>query len=185
MTFHETKIRGVFIVEADVFRDERGSFMPAWLPHKFAERGLDTAVALASLATNLRRGTIRGLHYQVAPLEEVKLIRAVRGAVFDVAVDLRPDSPTYCQWVGVELSAENRKMLYLPKGFAHGYQTLSDHAEVFYFVSAPYSPEHQRGARWNDPAFAITWPLGTPAVIHERDATYPDFVPASVDVAGR
>ena len=185
MTFHETQLRGVLIIEAEVYRDERGSFMPAWLPDRFKARGLDTTIAQASLATNLRRGTIRGLHYQVAPMEEVKVIRAIRGAVFDVAVDLRPDSPTYCQWVGVELSAENRKMLYLPKGFAHGYQTLSDHAEVFYFVSAPYSPEHQRGARWNDPAFGITWPLGAPTVINERDATYPDFVTASVDVAGR
>jgi dTDP-4-dehydrorhamnose 3,5-epimerase len=115
------------------------------------------------------------MHYQAAPFEEAKVIRVVRGSVFDVAVDLRPDSPAFGQWVGWELTADNRQMMYVPPGCAHGYQTLADDTEVFYFVSAAYSPPHQRGVRWNDPAFGIVWPLGQPTSIHERDATYPDF----------
>jgi dTDP-4-dehydrorhamnose 3,5-epimerase len=116
------------------------------------------------------------MHFQAAPFQEAKVIRAVRGAIFDVAVDLRPDSPTFKQWTGHELTAENRQVMYVPPGCAHGYQTLDDDAEVFYFVSAPYSPPHQRGVRWNDPAFGIDWPLGAPVSIHERDASYPDFL---------
>jgi len=175
MTFTETELPGVFVVESDVFPDDRGAFVRAWMPDEFAARGLETGIAQCSLALNHRRGTIRGLHYQIAPLAEAKVIRAVRGAVFDVAIDLRPESPTYLRWVGVELSDRNRQVLYVPPGFAHGYQTLADQTEILYFVSAPYSPEHQRGVRWNDPAFAIDWPLGAPTSIHERDATYPDF----------
>jgi len=175
MTFTELAIPGVWQVDADVFSDNRGAFIRAWMPDEFAARGLETTIAQCSMATNNRRGTIRGLHYQSAPVEEVKVVRVVKGAIFDVAVDLRPDSPTFRRWVGVELSAENRRLLYLPKGMAHGYQTLTDDAEILYFVSAPYSPPHQQGVRWDDPAFAIAWPLGAPTLIHERDATYPDF----------
>ena len=177
MTFTETRIPGVWIIEADVFHDDRGWFARAWMPEEFAARGLDTRIAQCSMTSNHRRTTIRGLHYQSAPYEEVKVVRAIKGAVHDVAVDLRPQSPTYCQWVGVDLTADNRRSLYLPHGVAHGYQTLEDHSDVFFFVSAPYTPAHQRGVRWNDPAFAITWPLGAPEVIHPRDAGYPDFVP--------
>jgi len=175
MTFQETSLPGVWIVDSDVFPDDRGTFVRAWIPDEFSARGLETGIAQCSLSSNHRRGTIRGMHYQAPPFEEVKVIRAVRGTVFDVAVDLRPGSPTFCRWVGVELSAANRRLLYIPQGFAHGYQTLSDDTELLYFVSAPYVPEHQRGVRWNDPALAIDWPLGSPSVIHERDATYPDF----------
>jgi len=178
MTFTETKIPGVLLVSADVFRDDRGSFEPAWVPEAFARRGLETQIAQGSFARTRQRGTIRGMHFQAAPFEEAKLIRAIAGAVYDVAVDLRPGSPTYCQWVGVELTPENRRMLYVPHGCAHGYQTLVDDTEVFYIVSAAYSPPHQRGVRWNDPAFGIDWPLGAPAQINERDATFPDFRPA-------
>jgi dTDP-4-dehydrorhamnose 3,5-epimerase len=174
MQFTETRIPGVLIVAPDVFTDERGQFARAWMPDEFAARGLDTGIAQGSLAMTRCRGTIRGMHYQAAPFGETKSIRVIRGAIFDVAVDLRPDSPTYCQWVGIDLTAENRLMVHIPPGCAHGYQTLADDTEVFYFVSAPYSPPHQRGVRWNDPAFNIAWPLGAPAAINERDATFPD-----------
>ena len=175
MVFSETRIPGVLIVDCDVFRDERGAFVRAWLPEAFAARGLDVHIAQASMALNDARGTLRGLHYQTAPHEEVKLIRVTRGAIFDVAVDLRPDSPTFRQWVGAELNDRDHRMMYIPRGCAHGYQTLTDNAEVFYFVSAAYSPAHQAGVRWNDPAFGIVWPLGAPRVINARDASYPDF----------
>ena len=180
MTFTETNIAGVIVITPDVFADERGEFVRAWMPDEFAERGLETRIAQGSLALTKQRGTIRGMHFQAAPFEETKVVRAVRGAIFDVAVDLRPDSPTFRQWTGHELSAENRQIMYVPPGCAHGYQTLVENTEVFYFVSAPYSPPHQRGVRWNDPAFGITWPLGAPASIHERDASYPDFASSAV-----
>jgi dTDP-4-dehydrorhamnose 3,5-epimerase len=150
-------------------------FARAWMPDEFAGRGLDTRIAQASLALTRRRGAIRGMHYQAAPFQEAKVIRVVRGAAFDVAIDLRPGSPTFTRWVGVDLSADDRRMMYIPPGCAHGYQTLADDTEVFYFVSAPYSPPHQRGVRWDDAAFGIRWPLGAPTSINERDATYPDF----------
>lgn len=176
MHFEPTRIAGVTIVTPDVFADERGLFTVAWKPEEFAAHGLETQIAQGSLALTRRRGTIRGLHFQTSPFEEAKTVRVVRGAVFDVAVDLRPESPTFRQWVGCELTADNRKALYVPRGCAHGYQTLADDTEVFYFVSAPYSPAHQRGYRWNDAAFGIVWPLGAPTSIHERDAGYADFV---------
>jgi dTDP-4-dehydrorhamnose 3,5-epimerase len=175
MQFTETRIPGVWLIDPDVFTDERGTFAIAWRPQEFAARGLDTRVAQASMALTHRRGSIRGLHYQASPFEEAKTVRVMRGAIFDVAVDLRPESPTYLQWVGCELSAENRRVMYIPAGCAHGYQTLADETEVFYFVSAEYSPPHQRGARWNDRAFGIEWPLGAPSSINERDASYPDY----------
>lgn len=176
MRFIEQKLPGVFLIECDVFPDERGSFTRAWVPEEFKDHGLCVDIAQCMFAHNHRRGTIRGMHYQAAPMGEHKTTRVTRGAVFDVAVDLRPDSPTYCEWVGVELSADNHRILYIPPGLAHGYQTLTDDAEVFYFVSNAYSPPHQRGVRFDDPAFGIEWPLGKPTMILERDATYPDFV---------
>jgi dTDP-4-dehydrorhamnose 3,5-epimerase len=175
MQFTETRIPGVLVVTPDIFADERGEFVRVWMPDEFATRGLEARIAQGSLAVTKRRGSIRGLHYQAAPFEEAKVIRVTRGAIFDVAVDLRPGSPTCLQWVGIELSADNRRMMYVPPGCAHGYQTLADDTEVFYFVSAAYSPPHQRGVRWNDAAFGIQWPLGAPTTINERDATYPDF----------
>jgi dTDP-4-dehydrorhamnose 3,5-epimerase len=175
MRIHETSIPGVRLIDSDVFADERGLFVRAWVASEFEALGLDTRITQASLATNRQRGTIRGLHYQTSPFEEVKLIRAVQGSVWDVALDLRPDSPAFGRWFGVELDAGNHRLLYIPHGVAHGYQTLTDDAAVFYFVSAPYSPEHQRGVRWDDPAFAIDWPLGPPAVLSDRDASFPDF----------
>lgn len=173
MKFIETSVPGVVIVEPDVFTDDRGAWILLWKPAEFTARGLETAIAQqSSVVTNLR-GSIRGMHYQAAPFEEAKLVRVTRGSIFDVAVDLRPSSPTYLRWVGCELTASNRTMLFLPAGCAHGYQTLTDDAEVTYSVSAEYSPPHQRGIRWDDPAVAIEWPLGPPTRIHERDANYP------------
>jgi dTDP-4-dehydrorhamnose 3,5-epimerase len=179
LTFTETKLPGVWIVDCDVFPDERGHFAPVWRPEAFAERGLETTIAQGSLASNIRRGTIRGLHYQTAPFEEVKIVRVVRGAIHDITVDLRPGSPTYLQWIGVDLTAENRRMLYIPRGCAHGYQTLEDHADVFYFVSAAYSPAHQQGIRWDDPSINIQWPLGAPSSISARDQQFPDLRPTA------
>ena len=177
MRFEEQVLSGVYLVDCDVFGDERGAFARAWMPEEFAARSLETHFAQGSIATTRNRGTIRGLHWQVAPVEQIKTVRVTRGAVFDVVVDLRRDSLTYGQWVGTELSADNRRLLYVPAGFAHGYQTLCDDTDVFYFASAPYSPAHEAGVRWNDPAFDVKWPLGTPTVISPRDAGYPDFDP--------
>ena len=176
MTFQETRLPGVMLVDGARFPDARGTFEVAWQQQAFGARGLETTIAQLNVATNQRRGTVRGMHYQTAPFEEVKLIRPIRGAVFDVAVDLRPASPTFRQWVGVKLSADEGRMLYVPPGCAHGYQTLEDDTAVLYSVSAPYSPPHQRGFRWNDPAIGIEWPLGAPSVIDPRDASYPDLV---------
>jgi dTDP-4-dehydrorhamnose 3,5-epimerase len=178
MIFEEQALPGVYLVDCDVFEDERGAFARAWMPEEFAARGLETRFAQGSIASTRQRGTLRGLHWQLAPVQQIKTVRVTRGAVFDVVVDLRGDSPTFGQWVGTELSADNRRLLYVPAGLAHGYQTLRDDTDVFYFASAPYSPAHEAGVRWNDPAFAVEWPLGAPAVISPRDAGYPDFRPA-------
>jgi len=175
MVLEELSVAGVFLVDADVFTDDRGAFVCAWLPSDLEARGLDIRIAQCSMALNHRKGTIRGMHYQLPPFEEAKFVRAIAGAIFDVAIDLRPDSPTYRRWTGAELSAANRRAMYLPAGVAHGYQTLTDAAEVMYFVSSAYAPAHQRGVRWDDPAFGVIWPLGAPTMIHPRDAGYPDF----------
>jgi len=173
MQFLKTTIPGVMLIDSDAFEDDRGTFVPAWIRDEFESQGLTTEIAQASLVRTKERGTIRGMHYQAEPFGEAKVIRVIRGSVFDVAIDLRPDSATYLRWVGYELSESNRRMMYLPKGCAHGYQTLTPDTDVFYFVSANYSPPHQRGVRWDDPAFAIAWPLGPPTNIHPRDAEYP------------
>ena len=182
MTFAETPIPGVLIVDGGVFQDDRGWFAPTWIAQPLAARGLDARAAQASLAWNRERGTIRGLHYQSAPFEEVKLVGPLRGVVFDVAVDLRPGSPTFLQWFGLQLDAEAHRMLYIPGGCAHGYQTLTDDALVSYVVSAPYAPSHQKGIRWDDPAIKVEWPLGPPTRISPRDAALPNYEPPSVVV---
>jgi dTDP-4-dehydrorhamnose 3,5-epimerase len=178
MLFTELNVAGSWLLEDDVFLDDRGSFARLWVRDDFQSRGLETGITQFNLSTNHERNTLRGLHFQLEPYQEVKVVRALRGAIFDVAVDLRPDSPTYLQWAGMELSAGDRRSVYLPRGVAHGYQTLTDDAEVMYFVSASYSPAHQAGVRWNDAAFGIDWPLGAPAIINPRDANYPDYQPA-------
>jgi len=176
MKFVETTVRGAFLVDPEPHADERGSFARTWSAATFESHGLNPRLAECSTSFNHRRGTLRGLHYQIAPHEEAKLVRCTHGAIHDVIVDVRPDSPSFGRWAAVELSARNRRMLYVPEGVAHGFLTLEDCTEVFYQISAGYSPEHGRGVRWNDPALAIAWPVA-PAVISPRDQTFPDFRP--------
>jgi dTDP-4-dehydrorhamnose 3,5-epimerase len=172
--FSETALKGAFVIEPERHEDFRGFFARTFCRREFADHGLDPDVEQSSISFNPRKGTLRGMHYQAAPCEEVKLVRCTMGRIYDVIIDLRPDSSTHRKHFAVELSAENHKMLYIPRGFAHGFQTLEDNAEVFYQMSDTYSPEHARGVRWNDPAFGIAWPAAE-RIIHERDQSYPDF----------
>lgn len=172
MIFRETPLAGAWVLEPERFADERGFFARTYCRRDFEERGLDPAVAQCSVSFNHRRGTLRGLHFQAAPHEEVKLVRVTRGAVWDVIVDLRPGSPTFRRHFGVALTAEAGNALYIPKGFAHGFQTLEDGSEVFYQISEFYAPESARGYRWDDPAFAIPWPEPV-TVISEKDRRLP------------
>ena len=174
MIFRSTSIGGVWVIEPERLEDERGFFARTWDPEEFEARRLNPQLAQCSISFNRERGTLRGLHYQAPPYAEAKLVRCTAGAIFDVAVDLRPDSSTFRDWSGVELSAENRLALYVPEGCAHGFLTLGDDSEVHYQISQPYVPDAARGVRWDDPAFAITWP-GEVVVINERDRSYPDF----------
>src|SRR2546423_3187290 len=174
MIFKETKLQGAFIVEPDRFEDERGFFARSWSEREFAEHELDSRVVECSISFNRKCGTLRGMHYQTAPYGQVKLVRCTMGSVYDVIIDLRKGSPTFKQWVCAELSAENRRMLYVPKDFAHGFQTLEDETEVFYQMSDVYAPESGNGVRWNDPEFRIQWPEGV-RIILERDRNFPDF----------
>ena len=176
MRFTETKVAGAFLIEPEPIADERGFFARTWCREEFADNGLTGELAQANISFNHRKGTLRGLHYQAAPHAEAKLIRVTRGAIWDLALDLRRDSPTYLAWFGAELSDANRHMLYVPEGCAHGFLTLTDDAEVAYQMSAPFAPQAARGVRFDDPAFAIEWP-GEVVVINERDRTYPDFAP--------
>ena len=176
MKFIETPVQGCLIIEPDRFDDDRGFFSRIWDQKEFTERGLSTAFAQFNLAYNHKAATLRGMHFQSAPNAEVKLVRCTRGSVYDAIIDLRPDSPTYLKWAGVELTADNYRTFYVPKGCAHGYATLVDKAEVAYQVSDPYAPASAGGVRWNDPVFGVKWPI-TPTIIHQRDATYPDYKP--------
>src|SRR5436190_18180647 len=172
MIFHQTDLSGVFIIEPELIRDERGFFACAWIASEFEQHGLNPSLRQSNIAFNARRGTVRGMHFQQEPHPETKLTRCTRGAIYDVAIDLRYDSPTRYQWVAATLTADNHQMLYVPEGFAHGYQTLTDDAEIFYQVSEYYHPESAAGVRWDDPAFDIPWPLPV-SVITDRDANYP------------
>jgi dTDP-4-dehydrorhamnose 3,5-epimerase len=177
MIFIATPIDGAFVIEPDRFDDERGHFARTYCAQEFAEHGLDPAVAQCSTSFNARAGTLRGMHYQSDPHAEAKLVRCTRGAIHDVALDLRRDSPTYLRWHAVQLSEDDGGALFVPTGCAHGFQTLSDRSEVLYQISVPYEPAAARGVRWDDPAFAIDWPE-PPAngrTISERDASYPDY----------
>ena len=177
MIFRETRLKGAYVVEIEVHADPRGSFGRSFCQREFEEHGLDPLVAQCNISHNHRRGTLRGMHYQAEPHEEAKLVRCARGAIYDVIVDLRPESPTFREWIGCELRATPGRpspMLYVPRGFAHGFLTLEDDSEVFYQISAFYAPEAARGFRWNDPAFGIEWPEPV-QVISDRDQTYPDF----------
>ena len=173
MLFTETHIRGVFLIELERQVDERGFFSRAWCQQEFVAHGLNPHIAQCNTSFNPRKGTLRGLHYQAAPHAEDKLVRCIRGAIYDVVVDLRTDSPTLHQWFGAELTADNRHMLYLPVGCAHGYLTQTDDAEIFYQVSRAYHPDSSRGVRWNDPAFAIGWPHCDEIILSERDRELP------------
>jgi dTDP-4-dehydrorhamnose 3,5-epimerase len=179
MIFTPTRLAGLWLVGLERQADERGWFARSWCAREFAEHGLDPALAQASLSFSRRQGTVRGLHYQRAPHGEAKLVRCVRGAIWDVALDLRPASPTLGQWQAFELSAENGLSLYISEGFAHGFQTLVAESEVLYQISAFYAPEAATGVRYNDPAFAIDWPLPV-SIVSPRDASWPDYRPAVV-----
>lgn len=174
MQFTETGIPGAWIIDPDAFPDERGLFARVFCREEFSRRGLNPEIAQANASFSPRRGTLRGMHFQAPPMAEAKLVRCTAGAIFDVVLDLRRDSPAFLRWHGVELSARNRRMLYVPEGCAHGLLTLADDTEVSYLISQTYSPEHARGVRWDDPAFGIAWPEPV-RVIGERDRTYPDF----------
>jgi dTDP-4-dehydrorhamnose 3,5-epimerase len=173
-----TELDGAFLIDLEPKVDERGFFARAWCEEELGAHGLDTRVAQCNLSFNRRRATLRGLHYQSPPHAEVKLVRCTRGAVYDVIADLRPDSPNYLRWTGVELTAENRTAIYVPAGFAHGYQTLVDETETYYQVSVPHAPSAERGVRWDDPALAIGWPLPDP-ILSAKDAAWPDYVAAA------
>ena len=174
MIFRSTDIGSAWVIEPELLEDERGFFARSWDAQEFAQRGLNPRLAQCSISYNRARGTLRGMHYQAAPYEEAKLVRCTAGAIFDVVVDLRPGSPTFRGWFGVELSAENRLAMYVPEGCGHGFLTLDDDSEVHYQISQSYMPEAAKGVRWDDPAFAISWP-GEVLVINDRDRSYPDF----------
>jgi dTDP-4-dehydrorhamnose 3,5-epimerase len=175
VVFVETKLAGVYIIELEKLEDERGFFARTFCQKEFEAHGLNPRVAQCSTSFNKRKGTLRGLHYQVAPYCEVKAVRCTAGAIYDVAVDLRPDSPTYKQWMAVELTEDNRRALYIPAGCAHGFQALVDDAEVYYQISEFYHPEAAKGIRWDDPAFGVQWPLREGPILSERDRSYANY----------
>jgi len=174
MKFIETKLKGAYIIEIEPIEDERGFFARSFCQKEFEEHGLNPRIIQCNISFNKKKGTIRGMHYQVAPYQEAKIVSCTNGAIYDVIIDLRKKSLTYCQWFAVELSAEAYKMLYIPEGFAHGFQTLEDNTAVFYQMSEFYHPECARGVRWNDPVFGIKWPLLV-KIISKKDLSYKDF----------
>jgi dTDP-4-dehydrorhamnose 3,5-epimerase len=176
MRFTQTKLKGAFIIDLERLEDERGFFARSWCEREAAAHGLHPRWVQCNISFNKQKATLRGMHYQSAPSEEAKLVRCTMGAIYDVIIDLRPDSSTFRQWLAAELSAENRRILYIPEGFAHGFLTLDDNTEIFYQMSAFYAPAHARGVRWNDSAFAIEWPIEA-RVISDQDRNYPDFRP--------
>jgi dTDP-4-dehydrorhamnose 3,5-epimerase len=172
MIYTPSRIPGAWIMDVEPVHDQRGFFATTWLPEELRERGMDPVLAQCNLAFNHKRGTLRGMHLQSEPHAQIKIVRATRGALLDVIVDLRPDSPTFKKWDAVELTGDNRRMLYIPAGIAHGYLTLSDDTEAYYHASTPWAPSAERGVRWNDPAFGIEWPF-TPTVISSKDEAWP------------
>jgi dTDP-4-dehydrorhamnose 3,5-epimerase len=175
MVFTETRLPGAFIVVPQRLEDERGFFALSWAQGEFRARGLNWSIVECNISFNKRKGVLRGMHYQAAPYEQAKLVRCTRGSIYDVILDLRPESSTFKQWVAVELTADNRQMLYIPEGFAHGFQTLEHDTEVFYQMSQIYAPHSAQGVRWDDPAFDIQWPADV-RIMNDRDRQYPDFV---------
>ena len=185
MVFRETGLKGAAVIEIEQRVDERGFFARAWCRREFEEKGLLSGLVQSNISFNRATGTLRGMHYQSPPYEEEKLVRCTRGALYDVIVDLRQDSPTFKQWFGVELTEDNRRMLYVPKGFAHGFQTLADNTEVFYHVTEYYTPGAEGGIRWDDPLIAICWPPSRVRVISDKDRSWPDYRPDSATLHRR
>ena len=182
MRIIETKLQGAFVIEPELLQDKRGFFARSWCQKEFADRGLNSNLRQCNISFNKKKGTLRGIHYQVKPFEEAKLMRCTSGALFDVIVDLRRASETYLQWLAVELSATNYRMVFAPEGFAHGFQTLVDNTEIFYQMSEFYSPAHSRGFRYDDPVFRISWPLAV-SCISEKDRSLPEFHSENVAVS--
>ena len=176
MMFEETSLKGAFVVDPDRREDERGFFARTWDRAEFEARGLNAELVQCSISFNREKGTLRGMHYQARPYEEAKLVRCTMGTVHDVIIDLRRNSPTFKRWLGFDLTADNRRMLYIPEGFAHGFLTLEDQTEIFYQMSQVYVPESAGGVRWDDPTIRIRWPAAV-RVISDRDKNYPDFEP--------
>ena len=174
MIFTETKLKGAFIVDVKRLEDERGFFGRAWCKREFETHGLNGEVVQANVSYNKVKGTLRGMHFQAAPFAETKLVRCTSGSIYDVIIDLRTESPTYRDWIGVELTGESMRMLYVPEGFAHGFVTLEDHTSVHYLVTQFYTPGYEGGIRYNDPAFNIKWPV-EPTIISPKDLAIPDF----------
>lgn len=177
MQFNETPLKGAYTIELEKRGDDRGFFARLFCEKEFSAVGLETHFVQINNSLSAKSGTLRGMHFQLPPAAEVKVVRCIKGSLFDVIVDLRPDSPTFKQWFGAELSAENRRMMYVPRGFAHGFITLADDTEAFYLVSAFYAPEQERGLRFNDPAIDIEWPMA-PTEVSEKDKNWPDLDPA-------
>ncbi len=176
MVFTETKLKGAFIIEPDRIGDDRGFFARTWCQREFKDHGLSSLLVQCNISFNNKKGTLRGMHYQVSPYGEAKVVRCTAGEIFDVIIDLRPDSETFTKWLSFVLTEENRNMIYVPEGFAHGFITLIDNTEVFYQMSEFHSPEHARGIRWDDQAIGIIWPIEA-AIISVRDRNYPLFSP--------
>lgn len=176
MLFKEAKLKGAFIVELEPIEDERGFFARSFCKKEFEKWGLNPNIAQCNVSYNKKKGTLRGMHYQVAPHEETRMVSCTSGTIYDVIIDLRPDSPTYCKWMAVELNANDHKMFYIPEGFAHGFQTIEDNTTVFYQMTEFYHPKSAKGIRWNDSAFQINWPIiKEDIIISEKDRSYTDF----------
>lgn len=176
MIFSETKLKGAYVIDIEPHKDHRGFFARTWCKNEFEIKSLNSDLVQCNLSYNINKGTIRGMHYQSAPYEEAKLVRCIKGSVYDVIIDLRPKSATFLQWIGVELTQKNYKMLYVPEGFAHGFQTLENNTEVFYQVSQNYSPDYEKGVRWDDPTFGIEWPIMDKLIISDKDKNFGRFI---------
>lgn len=174
MLFKETKLKGAFVIEMEKLKDERGYFARAWCQREFQRHGLDACLVQCNVSDSIEKGTLRGMHYQDPPYAETKVVRCTRGAIYDVMIDLRPDSPTFLQWIAETLTPDNGKMMYVPKGFGHGFLSLADHSMVFYQVSEFFAADYARGLRWNDPQLNITWP-GEVTVISKKDQEWGNF----------
>ena len=174
MLFKETRLKGAYVIEIEQKKDERGFFARSFCEKEFAAHNIKLQIKQSNISYNAKRGTLRGMHYQIAPYEEAKIVSCIRGTIYDVIIDLRPGSSAYCKWLAIELSAQNYVSFYIPEGFAHGFQALTDDTIVMYQMSEFYYPESSRGVRWNDRSFNIRWPI-LPCILSDKDANYPDY----------